>query len=553
MKGIEMDLWLRCGLVWMLMTTLPGFSKTIYPLIPQPVDLQPQEGYFEITPQTVITVDPSAEGLGNTLADMLAPAIGNRLPVSQHQGENGTRIVLTLNETLNHGETEGYRLRVRPNKVTIEAAAHPGLFYGCMTLLQLLPPEIYSDVKAESIQWKIPCVEINDSPRFQWRGMHLDVCRHFMPVEFVKKYIDLIAMHKMNIFHWHLTEDQGWRIEIKKYPKLTEVSAWRKETVVGRGRTKPLEFDGTPHGGFYTQDEIREIVAYARKRFVTIVPEIEMPGHCQAAIAAYPELGNNDQPLDVCRWWGYGEDVFNVEDSTISFLQDILTEVMDLFPGQFIHIGGDEVPKHHWKNSPAAQVRIKELGLSDEEQLQSWFIKQMDAFLIQRGRRLVGWDEILEGGLAPGATVMSWRGTEGGIAAAIAGHDVVMAPASHTYFDHYQAGPIGEPLAIGGFTPLQKVYAFEPVPDTLTDQQVKHILGAQGQVWTEFILDPDHVEYMALPRMCALAEVVWTRTDEKDYDAFYERLKIHARRLKMFDVNFHPLIKDAQKAKQPAQ
>ena len=538
---------LQCGLLWMLIIIMSSYANQIYPVIPQPVDLQPEEGFFELKPATVIVTDSSTRHLGQMLADKLMPATGYHLSVSRRSVGEGPWIELKLNDSLEDLGTEGYRLRVQADRITIEATAQPGLFYGFMTIMQLLPEEIYSPDTIEGIQWKIPCVTITDTPRFQWRGMHLDVCRHFMPIEFVKKYIDLIAMHKMNTFHWHLTDDQGWRIEIKKYPKLTEVGGWRKETLVGRGKSLPREFDGTPHGGFYTQDEVRDIVAYAKERFVTIVPEIEMPGHSQAAIAAYPELGNYDKQFDVCRWWGYGEDVFNVEESTITFLQDVLAEVMDLFPGKFIHIGGDEVPKNHWKNSPAAQARMTELGLSNEEQLQSWFIKRMDTFLAEHGRRLVGWDEILEGGLAPGATVMSWRGTEGGIAAAQAGHDVVMAPGSHTYFDYYQAGPAGEPLAIGGFTPLQKVYAFEPVPDTLTEQQGKHILGAQGQVWTEFILDSDHVEYMALPRMCALAEVVWTPVAQKDYDAFYERLTTHAQRLKLLDVNLHPLLKQAEK------
>lgn len=535
------------GLIGIQLTALYSFSAAMYSVIPKPVDLQPREGVFEITPGTAIVVEPSVQRLGDFLADMLSPAMGYRLTVAQHVENDEPRILLILDDSMKEAGAEGYHLSVEKDNVIIRAMSQQGLFYGMMTLRQLLPAEIFREAKMKGVQWTVPCVKITDRPRFQWRGMHLDVCRHFMPKEFVKKYIDLIAQHKMNVFHWHLTEDQGWRIEIKKYPKLTEAGAWREETITGRGNTLPREFDGKPHGGFYTQDDVREIVQYAKERFVTVVPEIEMPGHSQAAIAAYPELGNYDRQLGVCRWWGYGEDVFNVEESTIVFLQDVLTEVLGLFPSEYIHIGGDEVPKGHWKNSERAQKRMKELGLKNEEELQSWFIKQMDTFLTNAGRRLVGWDEILEGGLAPGATVMSWRGVDGGIAAAKAGHDVVMAPGSHTYFDHYQAGPKGEPLAFGGFTPLEKVYSYEPIPETLNDDEAKHVLGAQAQIWTEFILDAKHVEYMVLPRMCAMAEVVWTPREEKDYDDFYARLVEHAKRLTIQDVNFHPLKKHQER------
>ncbi|MHC5083287.1 MAG: beta-N-acetylhexosaminidase, partial [Planctomycetota bacterium] len=393
-------------------------------MIPKPVSATMQEGVFEITSKTVILVDQGNRRIGDFMADMLSPAMGFRLTVAQHAAGAPSRIELKQDVSLKKEiGAEGYRLKVSKDAVLIEAATGQGLFYGIMTVRQLLPVEVFREAKTDGVRWTVPCVKIVDKPRFQWRGMHLDVCRHFMSKEFVKKYIDLIALHKMNVFHWHLTEDQGWRIEIKRYPKLTEVGAWRKETILGRGRQKPRTFDGKPHGGFYTQADVREIVQYAAERFVTVVPEIEMPGHSQAAIAAYPELGNYDKTFDVCRWWGYGEDVFNVEESTITFLQNVLDEVLELFPSTYIHIGGDEVPKGHWKNSERTQARMKELGLKDEEELQSWFIKRMDTYLANKGRRLVGWDEILEGGLAPGATVMSWRGVAGGIAAAKAGHD----------------------------------------------------------------------------------------------------------------------------------
>jgi hexosaminidase len=393
------------------------------------------------------------------------------------------------------------------------------------------------------VAWAMPAVTIVDRPRFPWRGMHLDVSRHFMPKEFVKKYIDLLALHKMNSFHWHLTDDQGWRIEIKKYPRLTEVGAWRSQTLVGRvGRDSATwVYDKKPHGGFYTQDDVREIVAYARERFVRVVPEIEMPGHSQAAIAAYPYLGNLGDTVTVWGAWGVTPYILNPSDTTIAFMQDVLTEVLGLFPSEFIHVGGDEAIKPQWQASPRAQARIKELGLKDEHELQSWFITKMDTFLSAKGRRLIGWDEILEGGLAPNAVVMSWRGTAGGLAAARAGHDVVMTPGSHTYFDHYQSrNTTLEPLAIGGFTPLDSAYAYEPVPAELEPQFVKHILGTQGQVWTEYIEGPKNVEFMAFPRAAALAEVLWTSKERKDFADFSGRLTQHLLRLQALDVNYRP-------------
>jgi hexosaminidase len=364
-----------------------------------------------------------------------------------------------------------------------------------------------------------------------------------MPKEFVKKYIDLLALHKLNMFHWHLTEDQGWRIEIKQYPKLTAIGSCRKETLVGRqqGDQSQWRFDATPHCGFYTQEDAREIVAHAKARYIEVVPEIEMPGHAVAAIAAYPELGVTGEPMEVATHWGVFSDIFNADPATIKFLQNVLTEVMAIFPGRYIHVGGDEADKAKWKASPRIQARIKELGVADEHGLQSWFIRQMDAFLTSKGRRLVGWDEILEGGLAENAVVMSWRGVKGGIEAARAGHDVVMAPTTHTYLDYYQSkDQTKEPLAIGGFLPLETVYGYEPIPAELESQFTKHVLGAQAQVWTEYLPNPKRVEYMAYPRLTALAEVVWTPRERKDYANYLQRLKQHLRRLEALDVAFRP-------------
>jgi len=374
-----------------------------------------------------------------------------------------------------------------------------------------------------------------------------------MPKEFVKKYIDLLALHKMNFFHWHLTDDQGWRIEIKKYPRLTSVGAWRDRTLVGHASNDTTHnvYDNKPHGGFYTQDDVREVVAYARERFVNVVPEIEMPGHSQAAIAAYPSLGNTGDSIKPWSTWGVSAYILNPSDTTIRFMQDVLTEVMQLFPSPYIHVGGDEAIKPQWKASPRAQAKIRALGIAPadstdkrdpyraENELQSWFITQMDAFLTAHGRRLIGWDEILEGGLAPNAVVMSWRGTAGGLAAARANHDVVMTPGSHTYFDKYQSlDKSSEPLAIGGFLPIDSVYAYEPVPAELEPQFVHHVLGAQAQVWTEYIEGPKNVEYMAYPRMSALSEALWTSRARRDFADFSARLPAHLARLDALDVNF---------------
>jgi hexosaminidase len=412
------------------------------------------------------------------------------------------------------------------------------LFYAIQSLRQLFPTNIFSDSRVET-DWIVPCLELQDAPRFAWRGAHLDVSRHFMPLESVKKFIDLMALHKLNVFHWHLTDDQGWRLESLKYPRLTEVGAWRNQTMIGHGMNKNPEFDGTPHGGFYTQAEALEIVAYGLERHVTVMPEIEMPGHAQAALSAYPEFGNTGDTLEVWDKWGVNENVFNPLEPTILFLQDILTEVLEIFPSTYIHVGGDECPKTQWEQSTAAQARMTELGIPDEHALQSYFIGRMDTFLTSKGRRLVGWDEILEGGLTENATVMSWRGEEGGIAAAKAGHDVVMTPEYATYFDHYQSqNKELEPLAIGGFLPLEKVYAYEPIPPQLTELEARHVLGAQAQHWTEYMKDAMQVEYMSFPRLTAFCEVVWSDKTSRNLDGFLTRLKPHLERLDLLKINY---------------
>lgn len=510
-------------------------------ILPKPAHVMVNDGLFEIRKNTKIIVDSETEPLGEMLRTLLSPSMGFELDVSDGDPVRNS-IQLLVDPSLKELEAEGYCLTVDKKRVLIEAHAVAGIFYGMQTLRQLLPAEIFSEVASEDIRWAVPCVVIKDFPRFKWRGMHLDVCRHFMPVEFIKKYIDLIAIHKMNRLHLHLTDDQGWRIEIKKYPKLAEISAWRDETIVGHYSDEPRKFDGQSHGGFYTHDDIREIVSYAKERYVTIVPEIEMPGHGQAALAAYPEISCTGGPFKVSTIWGIRKEVYCAgNEKTFEFMENVLGEVLDLFPGEYIHVGGDECPKDRWEECQKCQSRIHSEGLQDEHELQSYFIKRIEKFLNDNNRRLIGWDEILEGGLAPNATVMSWRGEEGGIAAAREGHDVVMTPYSHTYFDYYQADPENEPLAIGGLLPLEKVYSYDPVPAELNEQQRHHILGVQGQVWTEYISTPEKAEYMAFPRACAMAEIGWTPADQKDYELFSSTLLRHLKRLDFMNVNYREL------------
>ena len=433
---------------------------------------------------------------------------------------------------------EGYRIRRMDGQMFVIQANSPrGVFYAIQSLKQLFPLGFFQNQDKQD-EWELPATTINDKPRFAYRGMHLDVGRHFFPVSFVKQYIDLLAMYKYNYMHWHLTEDQGWRIEIKAFPKLTEVGAWRKETIVGHQSARPKVFDGKPYGGFYTKDEVREIVDYAASKYITIIPEIEMPGHSLAALAAYPELGCNKGPYEVATQWGVFDDIYCTREATFQFLEQVLTEVMELFPGQYIHIGGDEAPKARWKRCKDCQQRMREEGLADESALQSYFITRMGQFLSDHNRKLIGWDEILEGGLAPDATVMSWRGTEGGIAAAKMQHDVIMTPGSHCYFDHYQADPQTQPLAIGGLTRLSKVYAFEPVPEELNAAQAKHVIGAQANVWTEYLSAPADVTYMVLPRMAAMAEVVWSPMDKRSWEKFYDRLPLHFARYEAMGLRY---------------
>jgi hexosaminidase len=512
-------------------------------LVPRPMSVVQGDGAFTITASTPIVADPALRPQARQFASLIAPATGFALEVGPGPAPASAHIAFVEDRALDARlGGEGYRLEITPRALIVRAAAPAGAFYAIQTIRQLLPAAVFREAAVANVDWRVPVVTIEDRPRFAWRGGMLDAARYFMPKEFVKKYIDLLALHKMNRFHWHLTDDQGWRLQVKQYPKLTQVAAWRKETLIGHSRALARAFDGRRHGGFYTQDDVREIVAYAAERFVTIVPEIEMPGHSQAIIAAYPELGSTDQPVEVGTSWGVAPYLLNADPSTIGFMQNILTEVLDLFPSPWIHVGGDEAVKTQWQANPRIQARIRELGLKDESELQSWFIRQMDAFLTSHGRRLIGWDEILEGGLAENATVMSWRGIEGGIAAARAGHDVVLTPREFTYFDYYQSADHDkEPLAIGGLLPLDKVSTWEPMPEALEPQYHAHILGIQGQLWSEYLPNPKAVEYMAFPRMAALAEVAWTPAAERHLDDFHARLPAHLERLRVLDVNFRAI------------
>ncbi len=475
------------------------------PIVPLPAEWRWTGPGFEVRQDTRIVVDafgPEWRALGETLADRLEPAMGFRLATSAGNGRIGSNtIVITDRIAPELVGAEGYRLESGPSRITIYAAKPAGAFYGIQSLRQLLPAAIENPFFTPRRSWSVPGITIEDQPRFPWRGLLLDVSRHFRDKQFVKRQIDLLAYHKMNVFHWHLVDDQGWRIDIERYPKLTSVGAWRME-------------GGKRYGGFYTQDDIREVVDYAAKRYVTVVPEIEMPGHCNAALAAYPEYSCTGGPFQVPSLWGVFADVYCAgKEATYTFNQNVLDEVLALFPSKFIHIGGDEVPKTRWKECPDCQKKIKDEGLKDEAELQSYFIHRIDAYLDKKGRRLVGWDEILEGGLAPGATVMSWRGMGGAIEAAKMGHDVIASPTSHCYLDYPYTS-----------ISVEKSYSFEPVPPQLNRDQAKHVLGGQGNMWAELTPLPRDTDRQVFPRLSALSEVFWSPKKFRSWTDFQPRL-----------------------------
>jgi hexosaminidase len=507
----------------------PQLNGTVPNIVPKPVSSRLLTGNFLLTRQTrLVSEGAEARRTADLFNDHLYKTYGFKLQVESEAPRAGSSIHFTADggATL---PAEGYRLTADTKTVKV-VGQKAGLFYGMQSLIQLLPLQ-------RTAPLTIPRLEIADYPRLRYRGMHLDVGRHFFPVEFIKKYLDLMAQYKMNYFHWHLTEDQGWRIEIKKYPKLTEIGSRRKETVKDR-LLDPYVGDGVPYGGYYTQEQIKEVVAYAQARFISVMPEIEMPGHALAALAAYPELSCTGGPFEVGTTWGVYKDVFCPKEDTFKFLEDVLTEVIALFPGPYVHIGGDECPKDRWRESNIAQAVIKREGLKDEHELQSYFIRRIEKFLSAKGKRLVGWDEILEGGIAPNATVMSWRGEKGGIEAARQKHDVIMTPGDYCYFDHGQGNPDREPLHICCYLPLKKVYSYNPVPDELKPDEQRYILGAQANVWTEYMKTPDKVEYMVFPRMLALSEAVWSPLERKDYRDFLNRLPHQLARLDKQQVSY---------------
>ncbi len=532
---------------FLLFISVNTFCQTKVVIVPQPVSMEMHTGNFSFNTSTIIVASKSNMHEATMLNVYLKNLYGFTLPVKSTAGatSNSSSIVFKM---LSSGKKDEYNLDVDANKIIISSASNEGLFYGMQTLLQLLP----ESKKSISNSFLIPELSIKDYPRFAYRGMHLDVGRHFFDVDFVKKYIDYMAYLKYNTFHWHLTEDQGWRIQIKRYPKLTSVGGYRNGTIIGH--YPGTGNDSIHYGGFYTQEQIKEVVKYAKDRFITIIPEIEMPGHASAAIAAYPQLSCfPDQSTEISSrvpWagsrvgkqvqqaWGVFPDVFCPSEYTFKFIENVLDEVMQLFPSKYIHIGGDECPKTYWKKSAFCQKLIKEKNLKDENGLQSYFIQRIEKYLNSKGRSIIGWDEILEGGLAPNATVMSWRGEKGGIDAAEQHHDVIMTPGKYVYFDHAQTkNP--DSLTIGGYLPLDTVYNYHPVPGELNDSLAHYILGAQANVWTEYMSNPQKVEYMIFPRMSALSEVLWSPKDNRNLEEFKEELPEMYKRYQLWGANYY--------------
>ncbi|MCD7898502.1 MAG: glycoside hydrolase family 20 protein [Bacteroides sp.] len=503
-----------------------------YEVIPLPQKIEYQSGDpFALSSSTAIVYpsgDENLKRIAKFLSEYIQYSTGTSLTISEKQtGDN----CIVLRSDFQHSNQEAYQLNVTDKQIIINGASAAGTFYGVQTLRK----SIVANAEGKDIVF--PQVTIEDYPRFGYRGMMLDIGRHMFPLDFIKEYIDIMALHNINRFHWHLTDDQGWRIEIKKYPELTTEGAFRTGTVIGRNSG---EYDGKPYGGFYTQEEAKEIVAYAKDRFITVIPEIDLPGHMLAALTTYPHLGCTGGPYEVAREWGVFEDVLCAGNpETLVFLENVLAEIIEIFPSEYIHIGGDECPKVRWEKCPKCQAKIKELGLvtdkdhTAEQRLQSYVISHVASFLDGKGRKIIGWEEILEGGLASGATVMSWLGMEGAVKAARQKHDAIMVPHTHLYFDYYQtADTENVPLSIGGFIPIKKVYHFNPVPDELTKEEAKHIIGVQANLWTEYIPDSRQVEYMVMPRIDALSEVQWTEPDRKNYDSFLQRL---LKMLKLYD------------------
>ena len=523
--------------ITLLMSTYKQNNEIFPGLVPAPTHIEFADSELRLSDALGLDYNPKDKNLKNIirLTKTELSSIGYSVTDSDSD-EAHTRVSINIDQNITE-TPESYNLKIAPQGIDISGSDYAGLFYGLQTLVQILETTKINNSPA------VASVLIEDRPRFRWRGMLLDVARHMFPADFIKRYIDIIAAHKMNVFHWHLTEDQGWRMPIKKYPKIKDIAAWRKETLVGHYRDKPHQFDGKPYGGFYTREEIKDIIDYASDRSVTIVPEIEMPGHATAALSAYPQLSCTGGPHEAETVWGVHKEVFCAgNEETFDFLENVLEEVAQIFPGPYIHIGGDECPKTRWAECEKCQARIADEGLKDEHELQSYFIKRIEKILEKFDKRLIGWDEILEGGLAPNAVVHSWRGMDGGIEAANAGHEVIMSPTTYVYFDYYQSEDReNEPLAIGGYLPLSKVYEFEPVPDKIDSDKRHLILGGQANLWTEYIPTTKQAEYMLLPRVCALAEAVWSPKNKKDYAGFIDRLGDHLKRLDRKNLNYRKL------------
>jgi len=511
-----------------------GFSSNLdSKIIPAPDKQIFLDGFFKLNDNTTINYPNEFKPSVNFLSSYLNQGKTQYLSIKKKNASKNF-VQFLLDKKLNNDEA--YKIEIKKNGITITSRNNKGAFYAIQTLRQLIPAS-FEDKTYPNTEISIKCQIIEDSPRFKYRGMHLDVGRHLFPVEFIKKYIDALAMLKFNTFHWHLTEDQGWRIEIKKYPKLNTVAAYRDSTLAGHYTDRPRKYDKTRYGGYYTQEQIKDVVNYALEREITIIPEIEMPGHSKAAIAAYPYLSCKEKPVNVATLWGVFEDIYCSKEETFKFLEDVIDEVVDLFPGKYIHIGGDEAPKTNWEKCKNCQSVIKRENLKDEHELQNYFISRMEKYINSKGKKIIGWDEILEGGLAPNATVMSWRGISGGIKAANMKHDVIMTPNATCYLDHYQSKDKNEPLAIGGYTPLEEIYNYEPIPEELDSESSKYIIGAQGNVWTEYMSTSEYVEYMVFPRIFALSEVVWSK-NKSNFEEFTSRVTSFFDRLDKLNINY---------------
>ena len=536
-----------CLVVALSACTKQQLPQASYDIIPQPKVVQLEEGKpFILEPKTPIYYVEGLQREAQFLSEYINDIMGYALNVQEYQGQSDGIVLKLVPEDFD--KSEAYEIDIKPKQVIVKGADASGVFYGVQTLRKSLPVSPIDSIqptgqRRNDMGVALPCGTIGDWPNFGYRGMHLDPCRHFMDLDSVKIYLDMLALHNMNQFHFHLSEDQGWRIEIKKYPELTEIGAYRNGTVIGHNG---YLYDTIRHGGFYTQDELHDLIQYAAERHINIIPEIDLPGHMLAALACYPQLGCTGGPYEVWRRWGISDDVLCAgNEEAMQFVEDVLNEVMDLFPSPYIHIGGDECPKVRWEKCPKCQAKIKELGIkkddkfSAEDYLQSYVMNRMAKVVEARGRRVIGWDEILEGNVSETAIIMSWRGTQGGIEAARKGHDVIMAPSSHLYFDYYQSEDIAsEPECIGGYLPVERVYEFQPLPEELTSEQQKHIIGVQANIWTEYIASFRHVQYMAMPRMDALTELQWNNLKARDFDAFVERCRKMSQLYDLYHYNY---------------